>query len=91
MAKVRSPFLAQEAVVVPRQYLRSAGGAVTLRDVGEGVAVESKREKKLLRPRPRWKRFSAHDPFLSLVGILEDAASDVSRNKYAYLAEAYSR
>lgn len=91
MAKSKDPFLTQEAIVVPRQYLQSAGGAVTLRSTLDSVAVESKREKKLLRPRPRWKRFAEHDPLLSLVGALEDDEPDVSRNKYAYLADAYSR
>ena len=91
MAKSGIPFLTQEAVVVPRQYLQSAGGAVTLRSTLDGVAIESKRERKLLRPRPRWKRLAQHDPLLSLVGTLEDDAPDVSRNKYTYLADAYSR
>ena len=83
--------MAQGAVVIPRAYLQTVGGAVTLRDTAEGIAVESKRGKKLLRPHPRWKRFSAQDPFLSLIGTLDDDAVDVSRNKYAYLADAYSR
>ena len=91
MAKARTPFLHQDAVVIPRQYLHLAGGAVTLRDTAEGVAIESKREKKLLRARPRWKRFSERDPLLALVGTLEEEAADVSRNKYTYLADAYSR
>ena len=91
MAKNKNPFLTSEAVVVPRRYLQSAGGAVTLRSTMDGVAIESKQGKKLLRPRPRWKRFAEHDPLLSLIGAVEDVATDVSRNKYAYLADAYSR
>lgn len=91
MAKASTPFLDQDAVVIPRRYLHAAGGAVTLRDTREGVTLESHREKKLLRVHPRWKRFSDCDPFLSLIGALEDEASDVSRNKYKYAADAYDR
>jgi hypothetical protein len=91
MAKVSAPFLNQDMVVIPRQYLDAAGGVVTLRDTEEGVALESRQEKKLLRAHPRWKRFSDRDPFLSLIGTLEDEASDVSRNKYKYVADAYGR
>ena len=91
MAKTRGPFLQDNEVVIPRNYIHSAGGRVTLRNTPEGVAVESKREKKLLREQPHWKRFSSQDPLLSLVGSLEDEASEVSRNKYTYLANAYGR
>jgi hypothetical protein len=91
VAKANTPFLAQDAVVIPRQYLHAAGGAVTLRDTIDGVTLESPRGKKVLRLRPRWKRLSDKDPFLSLIGALDDEASDVSRNKYKYLANAYSR
>jgi hypothetical protein len=56
-----------------------------------GVTLESRQGKKLLRLRPHWKRLSNRDPFLSLIGTLDDEASDVSRNKYKYLADAYSQ
>lgn len=91
MAKVNTPFLDQDTVVIPRRYLHAAGGTVTLCDTTEGVTLESHQGKKLLRLRPRWKRLSDRDPFLSLIGTLDDEASDVSRNKYKYLADAYSR
>lgn len=91
MAKANTPFLAQDAVVIPRQYLHAAGGAVTLRDTAEGVTLESCQEKKVLRLRLRRKRLSNKDPLLSLIGTLDDEASDVSQNKYQYLADAYSR
>ena len=91
MAKMHAPFLAQDAVVIPRQYLHAAGGAVTLRNTDEGVTLESRQGKKVLRLRPRWKRLSEKDPFLALLGALNDEASDVSRDKYKYLAAAYSR
>lgn len=91
MAKANTPFLAHDAVVIPRQYLQAAGGIVTLRDTTKGVTLESPQGKKVVRPRPRWKRLSDQDPFLSLIGTLDDEASDVSRNKYKYLADAYSR
>jgi hypothetical protein len=38
---------------------------------------------------PAWQPFSDQDPFLSLIGSGEDDASDVSQNKYDYLADAY--
>jgi hypothetical protein len=91
VAKANIPFLAQDAVVIPRQYLQAAGGAVTLRDTTDGVTLESRQGKKVLRLRPRWKRFSDKDPFLSLIGALDDEASDVSQNKYKYLTDAYAR
>ena len=91
MAKMHAPFLAQDAVVIPRQYLHAAGGAVTLRNTNEGVTLESRQGKKVLRLRSRWKRLSEKDPFLALLGALNDEASDVSRDKYKYLAAAYSR
>jgi hypothetical protein len=91
VAKTNTPFLAQDAVVIPRQYLHAAGGAVTLRDTDEGITLESRQGKKVLRLRSRWKRFSSNDPFLSLIGAFEDEASDVSQNKYKYLAGTYSR
>lgn len=91
MTKVNTPFLDQDAVVIPRQYLHAAGGVVTLRDTTEGVTLESCQGKKLLRLRPRRKRLSDRDPFLSLIGTFDDEASDVSRNKYKYLADAYSQ
>ena len=91
MAKANTPFLAQDAVVIPRQYLHAAGGAVTLRDTTEGVTLESSKGKKVLRLRPRWKRLSDKDPLFSLIGALDDEASDVSQHKYRYLADAYDR
>jgi hypothetical protein len=91
MAKVNAPVLHQDAVIIPHQYLHAAGGVVTLRDTTAGVILESKRGKKLLRRRPRWKRLSDRDPFLSLIGTLDDEVADVSRNKYKYLADVYSR
>jgi len=91
VAKGNTPFLAQDAVVIPRQYLHTVGGAITLRDTTEGVTLESRQGKKVLRLRPRWKRLSDKDPFLSLIGTFDDKASDVSRNKYKYLADAYGR
>ena len=60
-----------------------------MRDTAAGVAVESTREKKLLQEPSAWSRFSDQDPFLSLFGSFEDDASDVSQNKYIYLADAY--
>ena len=33
--------------------------------------------------------FSDQDPFVSLIGSCEDEASDVSQNKYDYLADTY--
>ena len=36
-----------------------------------------------------WQAFSAQDPFVSLIGSFADEASDVSRNKYDYLANTY--
>jgi hypothetical protein len=36
-----------------------------------------------------WQVFSKQDPFVSLIGSFEDKASDVSRNKYDYLADTY--
>lgn len=91
MRQRKTPFLQSDVVIVPRPYLVAAGGAVTLRDTEEGVAIESRREKRLLRGCPRWQRFTAADPFLFLIGTLEDEAVDVSRDKYAYLAAAYDR
>jgi len=91
VAKMNTPFLAHDAVVIPRQYLHAAGGVVTLRDTDEGITLESRQGKKVLRLRSRWKRLSGNDPFLSLIGTFADEASDVSQNKYKYLADAYSR
>ena len=88
---MNTPFLAQDAVVIPRQYLQAVGGAVTLRDTDEGITLESRQGKKVLRLHPRWKRFSDKDPFLALIGALDDEASDISHDKYKYLADAYSR
>lgn len=85
MAKGNTPFLAQDIVVMPRQYLHAAGGAVTLRDTAEGVTLESRQGKKVLRLRSRWKRLSDKDPFFALIGALDDEASDVNQNKYKYL------
>ncbi len=89
MARLREPFLHDDDVVIPRQYIHNAGGSVTVRDTVAGVAVESTREKKLLQESSGWSRFSDQDPFLSLLGSFEDDASDVSQNKYTYLADAY--
>jgi len=83
MARSREPFLHDDDVVIPRQYIHNAGGSVTVRDTSAGVAVESTREKTLLQ------ESSDQDPFLSLFGSFEDDASDVSQNKYTYVADAY--
>jgi predicted transcriptional regulator len=45
--------------------------------------------KKRLQEASAWQPFSDQDPFVSLIGSCEDEASDVSQNKYDYLADAY--
>jgi hypothetical protein len=67
----------------------------TGQDVGTLVceAIEQRlaREEQKNRPQefPAWQPFSDQDPFLSLIGSGEDEASDVSQNKYDYLADTY--
>ncbi len=67
----------------------------TGQDVGTLVceAIEQRlaREERKNRPQefPAWQPFSDQDPFLSLIGSGEDEASDVSQNKYDYLADTY--
>ena len=89
MTKPLTPFLHHDEVVIPRPYLLTAGGSVTVRATSEWVTVESTRETTLLQESSSWQCFSAQDPLLSLCGCLDDEASDVSRNKYTYLANAY--
>ena len=55
--------------------------------IRQHLAVEE--QKKRLQEASAWQAFSAQDPFVSLIGSCEDEASDVSQNKYDYLADAY--
>jgi len=89
MTQPQEPFLHDDDVVIPRKYLCDAGGSVTVRDTAEGIEVESSLETRRLQSPPAWQHFSERDPLLSLIGSLEDSASDVSQNKYTYLADAY--
>jgi hypothetical protein len=89
MTQSQEPFLHDDDVVVPRQYICDTGGSVTGRDTAEGIEIESSQETRQLQPSPAWQHFSERDPLLPLIGSLEDSASDVSQNKYVYLANAY--
>jgi predicted transcriptional regulator len=51
------------------------------------LAIEER--QRHLQEAPAWQSFSAQDPFVSLIGSCEDEATDVSQNKYSYLADTY--
>ena len=59
--------------------------------VCEAIEQRLSREERQQRPQepPAWRPFDDQDPLLSLIGSGEDDASDVSRKKYEYLADAY--
>jgi hypothetical protein len=67
----------------------------TGQDVGVWVceAIEQRlaleEGKKTPQEASAWQAFSVQDPFTSLIGSFEDAAPDVSQNKYDYLADIY--
>ncbi|MEE8303850.1 MAG: ribbon-helix-helix domain-containing protein [Candidatus Tectomicrobia bacterium] len=62
-------------------------GALVCEAIEQRLAIEE--QKKRLQEISGQKRFSDQDPFLSLIGSFEDEASDVSQNKYSYLADTY--
>ena len=52
-------------------------------------AIEQRLAAEPLREAGPWQSYSASDPFLALIGSGDDEASDVSRDKYKYLADTY--
>jgi predicted transcriptional regulator len=62
-------------------------GALVCEAVEQRLAIEE--WKKRLQEVSTWQSFSDQDPFVSLIGSCEDKASDVSQNKYGYLADTY--
>lgn len=64
-----------------------AMGALVCEAIEESLAA-AERKKRLQEASDR-QAFSDQDPFVSLIGSGEDDASDVSRNKYSYLADTY--
>ena len=62
-------------------------GALVCEAIEQHLALEER--KKRLQEASALQSFSDQDPFVSLIGSCEDEASDVSQNKYDYLADAY--
>lgn len=85
--------------VTVRRYI-SARRLPAVRLAGKGVRVRKEDVESLptpvgedsepqLPPRLKGKPTSESDPLWSIVGIAASGRSDVSENKYKYLAEAY--
>ena len=69
------------------QRAKSTGqdvSALVCEAIEQRLAIEE--WKKRLQEPSAWQSFSAQDPFVSLIGSCEDAASDVSQS---YLADTY--
>lgn len=64
-------------------------GVLVCEAIEKCLAAEE--HKQRLQETEGWQRFSGQDPLLSLLGAFEDDASDVSQDKYRYLAETYQR
>jgi hypothetical protein len=62
-------------------------GALVCEAIEQRLALEE--GKKSPQKDAPWHAFSAEDPLVSLIGSFEDEASDVSQNKYDYLADTY--
>lgn len=62
-------------------------GALVCEAIEQRLALEE--QKTSPQEASAWQSFSDQDPFLSLIGSFEDEASDVSQNKYDYLADTY--
>jgi excisionase family DNA binding protein len=83
--------------ITVRRYI--AQGRLAAVKVGRAVRITKEALDSLPEPvqpgpkkrKPRKRRyFTMDDPFWDLVGIIDsDPATDVSENKYKYLAEAY--
>jgi hypothetical protein len=52
-------------------------------------AIEQRLAAEPLHEASRWQSYSASDPLLALIGSGDDEATDVSRDKYKYLADTY--
>lgn len=56
-------------------------------------AIEQRLTREERTPRPQeasaWHPLADQDPLVSLIGSGEDEASDVSQQKYEYLADTY--
>lgn len=61
--------------------------ALVCEAIEQRLALEER--KKPPQEASVWQSFSGQDPLVSLIGAFEDEASDVSRNKYDYLADTY--
>ena len=64
-------------------------GALVCEAIEQRLAIEER--KAQLRDSSDWKCFADRDPFVALIGSFEDDASDVSQDKYGYLADTYDR
>jgi hypothetical protein len=66
--------------------MEATGEPCVLRRDGKDVAVV-----RSVAPVAEWRATSKDDPLWGIVGMFEsDGATDVSSNKYKYLAEAYA-
>jgi hypothetical protein len=62
-------------------------GALVCEAIEQRLALEER--KKRPQESPAWQPFSDQNSCVSLIGSCEDAATDVSQKKYAYLADTY--
>jgi predicted transcriptional regulator len=62
-------------------------GALVCEAIAQRLALAERQQH--LQETSAWQAFSDQDPFVSLIGSWEDAASDVSQHKYRYLADTY--